>query len=564
MALAALLLAACGGGGDDAGSDDDSERPDTTQTAVEPGPARDSAPGVADPTVIAIVGDAGELNDDTLAVAGVVDASAPDAVFTVGDNEYTTEGRTVEAFAESVGEVYGQWLEAGVFYPIPGDHDYGDACDDESADADLDAYLTYFALPTGPEDETYYDVRIGDIHLFALDSLIDCHRDGGAKLQRQKQWLQQQALGSDAAVKIVLTHNPPYSSGTSHGSFEDLRWDYAAWGIDMVVSGDDHIYERSTHDGVVYVVNGLGGVEAHELGDPIDGSDVLFADAFGALVVRSTPDGAEASFITVDGVEVDRFEFAFAAAPESSPESPAVPADSLSPDSTWHWQLQGTLDTSVDADVYDVDLFETSPRLIDELRSDGRIVICYFSAGSYEGWRPDAGDFAADDLGDTLDGFEDERWLDVRTSTVRAVVEGRLDRAVDAGCDGVEPDNADGYLNETGFDLTAADQLDFNQFVARAAHRRGLLVGLKNDLDQIPELVDLFDFAVNEQCHEFDECDLNGPFIDADKPVFNAEYASEFVDDPSSVCANALELGVRTLILPLDLDGSFRISCDSP
>ena len=62
-------------------------------------------------------------------------------------------------------------------------------------------------------------------------------------------------------MKIVLLHNPPYSSGVSHGSVEDLRWDFADWGVDLVVSGDDHIYERSTHDGVRYVVDGLGGIE---------------------------------------------------------------------------------------------------------------------------------------------------------------------------------------------------------------------------------------------------------------------------------------------------------------
>ncbi len=116
----------------------------------------------------------------------------------------------------------------------------------------------------------------------------------------------------------------------------------------------------------------------------------------------------------------------------------------LTVSSTWQWQLQGDLDTSVDADVYDIDLFETSADDIAGLQADGRIVVCYFSAGSYEGWRPDADRFADRDLGETLDGFEDERWLDVRSDTVRAVIEGRLDRAVAAGCDGVEPDNVDG------------------------------------------------------------------------------------------------------------------------
>jgi len=230
--------------------------------------------------------------------------------------------------------------------------------------------------------------------------------------------------------------------------------------------------------------------------------------------------------------------------------------------STWQWQLQGELDTSSDVDVYDIDVFDSEPSTIAGLQADGRTVICYFSAGSYESWRPDADDLEPTALGETLDGFEDERWLDVRDVSVRAVAEGRLDLAVDKGCDGVEPDNVDGYANDTGFDLTGDDQLDFNRFLARAARERGLLVGLKNDLDQIPDLVDVFDFAVNEQCHEFDECEAYAPFIEQDKPVFNAEYDQRFVDDPVAVCRRSRDLGLRTLVLPLDLDNSFRISCD--
>lgn len=516
-------------------------------------------------TVIAIVGDAGELNDDTLAVAALVDAQQPDAVFTVGDNEYTTEGRTVASFEKSVGGVYGSWIDAGAFFPIPGHHDYGDQCDDPEAPADLDAYLDYFELPVGPEDETYYDVRIGDVHVFALDSLEACHRDGGAKLERQRQWLAAQARESDAVIQIVLLHQPPYSSGSSHGSVEALRWDFADWGVDLVVSGNDHIYERAVHDDVTYVVNGLGGIEAHEVGDIIDGSLVTYSNGFGALVVNVGDTVATGSFVTVDGDEIDRFELPIntrnGASTLGEPPSAAQTAR-LSADSTWQWQLQGEVNTSYDVDVYDVDLFDTPDVTLDALRADGRIVVCYFSAGSYEGWRPDADDFVDDDLGHTLDGFDDERWLDVRSTTVRAVIERRLELAVERGCDGVEPDNVDGHTNDTGFDLTADDLLDFNRFVADAARERRLLVGLKNSGDQVADLVDHFDFAVNEQCHEYDECGQFAPFLEQGKPVFNAEYAQDIVDDPAAVCADSTEADLRTLILPLDLDDSFRISCD--
>ncbi len=236
---------------------------------------------------------------------------------------------------------------------------------------------------------------------------------------------------------------------------------------------------------------------------------------------------------------------------------------------TWQWQLQpggdGQINTSYDVDVYDLDLFDTPTSLIADLQQQGRRVICYFSAGSYEDFRDDADRFLPVELGETLDDFADERWLDIRSANVRAIMLDRLDVAVEKGCDGVEPDNVDGYANDTGFDLTAADQLAFNRLIANAAHERGLAVGLKNDLDQIPRLVDHFDFSVNEQCHEFDECDALAPFIDAGKPVFNAEYADGFVNDPTrrdTTCGNARSQGIQTLILPIDLDDSFRFSCE--
>ncbi len=235
---------------------------------------------------------------------------------------------------------------------------------------------------------------------------------------------------------------------------------------------------------------------------------------------------------------------------------------------TWQWQLQpnasGRINTSHDVDVYDIDLFDAPDETIDSLRAAGRRVICYFSAGSYEDFRDDAGEFDAADLGQTLDGFADERWLDIRSENVRRIMLARLDLAAARGCDCVEPDNVDGYANATGFPLTADDQLAFNRFLANEAHRRGLCVGLKNDLDQIEELVDYFDFALNEQCHEFDECDLLAPFVAAGKPVFNAEYADRYVRDArvrDALCTDARARTLRTLVLPLDLDDSLRFDC---
>ena len=119
-----------------------------------------------------------------------------------------------------------------------------------------------------------------------------------------------------------------------------------------------------------------------------------------------------------------------------------------------------------------------------------------------------------------MDGWADEQWLDISNEDLVPIMRARLDLAVQKGCDGVEPDNMDGYTNNTGFSLSADDQLAYNKFIANEARKRGLSVGLKNDLDQIIELEPYYDFSVNEQCHEYNECDKMQPFIDATQPLW--------------------------------------------
>lgn len=233
------------------------------------------------------------------------------------------------------------------------------------------------------------------------------------------------------------------------------------------------------------------------------------------------------------------------------------------PGQTWHIDLEQPVDTSVRADWYDIDLFDNSAATVSALHARGGRVICYFSAGSSEDWRADFASLPRAALGMPLDGWPGERWLDVRAPAVRQVLAARLDLAAARGCDGVEPDNVDGYANTTGFPLTAADQLDFNAWLAAEAHARGLSVGLKNDLDQIPELVDQFDWALDEECLAYDECDLLAPFIDAGKAVFHVEYVDDPADGPAladTVCPGTEALGFSSLIKEWDL-GPWRIAC---
>lgn len=226
------------------------------------------------------------------------------------------------------------------------------------------------------------------------------------------------------------------------------------------------------------------------------------------------------------------------------------------PGTSWQWQLTGTIDTSVEAQVYDIDLFDTPQRVIDELQGKGRKVICYFSAGSYEDWRPDAASFPASVKGSKMDGW-DELWLDIRNlDALGPIMRARLDLAAQKGCDAVEPDNVDGYSNNTGFALRGADQIAYNRFLADEAHARGLAIALKNDLEQVAALEPYFDFAINEECYSYDECEMLTPFVEAGKAVFGAEY------DPSTsaFCPVTNRLNFDFIKKRLDLD-AYRVAC---
>jgi hypothetical protein len=225
---------------------------------------------------------------------------------------------------------------------------------------------------------------------------------------------------------------------------------------------------------------------------------------------------------------------------------------------SWQWQLQSPprVRDLLDVRMYDVDGFETKAFLIDAMHERGIKAVCYVSAGAWEDFRPDAADFPAEILG-RANGWPGERWLDIRRLDVLGpLMEARLDRCAEKGFDGVEFDNVDGYQNRTGFPLTGAQQLRYNVLLANAAHERGLMALLKNDLGQIRRLEPYFDGALNEQCHQYEECGHLVPFVEAGKPVFGVEYRIEATD----FCPRANARNFNFLRKELAL-GAWRVSC---
>jgi Glycoside-hydrolase family GH114/Bacterial SH3 domain len=233
------------------------------------------------------------------------------------------------------------------------------------------------------------------------------------------------------------------------------------------------------------------------------------------------------------------------------------PSDRPTPDTVWHLDAENPVNLNANADWFDIDLFDNlETNYIATLHSKGRKVVCYFSAGSSERWRPDFASLPSAGIGKKMNGW-DENWLDVRNAGVRNVMKKRLDLAKNAGCDGVDPDNVDGYANATGFSISADDQLDYNRFLAREAHARGMVAGLKNDVDQIPDLVSDFDFQINEQCFKYNECANPRKFIAAGKSVLNIEYG-DVSGDRTQICPTANSYRFFTILSDADrINGTY-------
>jgi len=215
------------------------------------------------------------------------------------------------------------------------------------------------------------------------------------------------------------------------------------------------------------------------------------------------------------------------------------------------------------ADILFVD-HDVQERYIRQLIADGKTVICYVNVGAWENWRDDAGDFPESVLGNDYFGWPGERWLDVRNlKVVLPLMQRRLRDAVAKGCEGIDPDNMNGWEVNTGFPISFNDQLLYNQALAREIRRLGMMAGLKNDNQQVEQLEPFSDFVVNEECAQYRECDDFNLFIEKNKPVFVIEYTEYWNEDNfiSRVCPLVEQTGKSFILKHLNLHNDFMVSC---
>ena len=227
----------------------------------------------------------------------------------------------------------------------------------------------------------------------------------------------------------------------------------------------------------------------------------------------------------------------------------------------WEWQLQAPISIPEQTGVADLDPDEVSADEVAALVARGVHPIAYISVGTWEDWRGDADAFPEAVLGRAYDGWEGERFLDIRDqATLLPIMRARFARAKAMGFTAIEPDNIDLHINDTGFGLTASDVTAYVTALAEMAHEMGLRIGQKNAPELVPALVSHMDFIVTEDCFADGWCDATRPYFAVGKLVLAAEYTDTGVDW-TAACAWALEAGAFMILAPRDLDGPARAHC---
>jgi hypothetical protein len=260
--------------------------------------APSAAPGT---TRFAVIGDYGMGTPYSGHVALMVDSWNPDFIATVGDNNYpkgaaetidANIGQFYHGYIGSYRGRYGAGADMNRFFPSPGHVDW---------DTDqLAPYLEYFTLPG---NERYYDLRRGPVHLFLLDT-DPREPDGTDAGSVQGQWLRQGLADSDAPWKIVLAHHAPYTSHTVPDNHH-MRWPFARWGADAVISGYYHVYERLRVNGIPYFVNGTGGTWTSHFAGTDPHSQFRYNGDLGAMVIDAAADSIVFRYLDRRGTPID-------------------------------------------------------------------------------------------------------------------------------------------------------------------------------------------------------------------------------------------------------------------
>jgi hypothetical protein len=230
-----------------------------------------------------------------------------------------------------------------------------------------------------------------------------------------------------------------------------------------------------------------------------------------------------------------------------------VPAFAFSVGDSWDWQLTEPADLNRSVQVLDLHPDLVTPEDLAALKTKGIKTICYVSVGTLERTSPDRADFPQEVVGKTYDDWPDEKFLDIRRLDILLpLMTARFESCKAMGFDAIEPDNMDVHDNDSGFPVTVGHTVAYVRLLAATARGMGLMIGQKNVPDLTEDLFDAFDFAIAESCYQDRSCKSYVAYVEAGKPVFDAEYTDRPIHF-SKACAIGRKYGISMILKDRDL-----------
>lgn len=239
----------------------------------------------------------GDCDEATARLLDVI----PGTVFTAGDNVYPSGSRA--EFERHYEPTWGR--HKARTHPVPGNHDYR-----TNGGGD---YFAYFGGAAGEPGRAYRSFDLGAWHVVLLDSNCAMNEGGCAEGSAQERWLRADLAAADARCTVAIWHAARFSSGP-HGGAQDMD---ALWrvlhehGVELLISGHDHAYERfapmdaegwlDRQTGVRQIVVGTGGARLHRFERTSPNSEVASDATFGVLVLELFEDRYDWRFVPVAG-----------------------------------------------------------------------------------------------------------------------------------------------------------------------------------------------------------------------------------------------------------------------
>jgi hypothetical protein len=271
-------------------------------------------PGPGSEVHLAAIGDSGTGSDEQIELAGQLDALEPHLLLHTGDTVYPYGSPS--HYYNKFFKIYRDLLSNTCIYPSLGNHD----CFISPA---YWLYVLHLPANNPAKDEAYYSFDAGDAHFVALNS---CTYEVP---EEQVEWLEEDLAATKQAWKIVYFHHAPYSNAI-HGGTVSVRDAvvpvFERQGVDLVLSGHDHVYERSypirggglrdgfqdpnyvSPRGIIYVVTGGGGATLYDYEpSPEAHLSAFFRSEHHYFSLKITSEEIEGKAIGLGGKEIDRF-----------------------------------------------------------------------------------------------------------------------------------------------------------------------------------------------------------------------------------------------------------------